>query len=399
MLPDQPKYYRQDFATHNAPAGGYLDRQGLASAGTSAGLKPSKMYIPNTFWTWTFMLVALIQAILSLSLEAYVFAKFQNGLIPAAQQQGGSDVKTIPTYLALLIFGFVYELLLVYDALRAKNTIQVIGIVAMNLAIMVYTAVQGDQIHDAFLYLTSLRLFLKNTNFWNDVRPYLIALPCLTALGTFLLAICAWKLYEEFAWTIYKQISADVRLKNRFLIYQIYIALLKFDFFLFLGFIIQFLVIVHNTSDAEFYLTVAALPVTLVMLLLAAWSTQREHLIGMIVTIFMYFVGLAYFIFKLVRMYAADSQRRSDYAPARKTLTIFAVITIVFLLITIVIACWCTRNFNKGLKPHISKSHVLRHADANADKLYMNDVRTNYTDAQTGLGPSNPSGGHRMEID
>jgi hypothetical protein len=149
----------------------------------------------------------------------YVFAKFQSGLIKAAQEQGGSDVKTIPTYLALLIFGFLYELLLVYDALRAKNTIQVIGIVAMNLAILVYTAIQGDQIDDAYHELYGKRLI--DFEFYTDVRPYLIALPCITALGTILLSFCAWKLYEEFAWTIYKQISADVRLKNRYLIYQV----------------------------------------------------------------------------------------------------------------------------------------------------------------------------------
>jgi hypothetical protein len=151
--------------------------------------------------------------------DRYVFVKFQRDLIPAAQDQGGSDVKTIPTYLGLLIFGFVYELLLVYDALRAKNTIQVIGIVAMNLAILVYTAIQGDQIQEAYQYLYGLKLIEQP--FYHDVRPYLIALPCITALGTILLAIGAWKLYEEFAWTIYKQISADVRLKNRYLIYQV----------------------------------------------------------------------------------------------------------------------------------------------------------------------------------
>ena len=140
-------------------------------------------------------------------------------MIPAASAQGGSDVKTIPTYLALLIFGFVYQLILVYDALRAKNTIQVIGIVFMNLAILVYTSIQGDQIDDAFQYLLGKRLI--DEGFWDDVRPYLIAIPIITAAGTVCLAGIAWKLYEEFAWTIYKQISADVRMKNRFLIYQV----------------------------------------------------------------------------------------------------------------------------------------------------------------------------------
>jgi len=52
----------------------------------------------------------------------------------------------------------------------------------------------------------------------------------------------------------------------------------------------------------------------------------------------------------------ADTPRRSDYLPARKTLTVFAVITIILLLITIVVAICCTLNFGKGLKPHVEPS-------------------------------------------
>jgi hypothetical protein len=208
--------------------------------------------------------------------------------------------KTIPTYLGLLIFAFVYQLILVYDGLAAKNTIQIIGLCLMNLAILVYTAIQFDQIHDATVSLVGLS-FIK-PEYWNSVKPFLITVPIVIAVGTAFLSFVAWKLYGEFAWTIYKQISADLRMKRRFLVYQvsrpdngfnthdlfifqIYIALLKFDFFLFLGFEVQFLIIVKQTTNVEFYITIATVPITILLLFFAAWSTKRENLIGMIVSI------------------------------------------------------------------------------------------------------------------
>ena len=67
--------------------------------------------------------------------------------------------------------------------------------------------------------------------------------------------------------------------------FQIYITLLKFDFFLFLGFTIQFVVIVVDTSDPEFGLTIAAIPITIIILLMAGVWTRRESKAGMSVII------------------------------------------------------------------------------------------------------------------
>ena len=133
--------------------------------------------------------------------------------------------KSIPTFLTLFIFAFLYELVLVWDALRLKNTIQIIGLALANLAILVYTAIQIDQIGSAISVLSDEGAIVSkpgtDEDLWTMIRPYLVAIPCIIAVASVLMAFISWKLYQEFAWDILKQIGADYRMKKRFLHYQV----------------------------------------------------------------------------------------------------------------------------------------------------------------------------------
>jgi len=87
---------------------------------------------------------------------------------------------------------------------------------------------------------------------------------------------------------------------------QVYIALLKFDIFFFVSFSVQFLVMVEGTSTLEFILTIVALVITFPILFFAGFAAKRESVTAMCCTIFLYFAAMAYFLFKLVRMYDAS---------------------------------------------------------------------------------------------
>lgn len=108
--------------------------------------------------------------------------------------------------------------------------------------------------------------------------------------------------------------------------------------------------IVVDKRTVEFALSIAAIPVTIVILSMATLFTRRENRKGMVATIVscshsnrrilmltgqcLYFAGMAYFIFRLVRMYQPAKARQ--YLPARKSLTTFAVITIILIVLTII---------------------------------------------------------------
>ena len=130
------------------------------------------------------------------------------------------------------------------------------------------------------------------------------------------------------------------------------------------------LVVVTGQTDAEFGLTLTAIPVTIGILVFAAFFTKRENKFGMCLIILLDFAGLAYFFFKLVRIYQIT--HRQHYEAVRKSLTAFAVMTILLIILTITNAFICMNNFGEGLKEHLNKPRSgrdIEKEDANSYQM------------------------------
>ena len=118
------------------------------------------------------------------------------------------------------LFGMLYFLILVWDALRMRNTIQIIGLCLGNLSLMVFGAAEPKQVLDA-INNDNLKLDDKDPTLYGRLIPVEAAIPCVLFVGTIVMSFVARKLYNEFAWSIYKHISADLRMKKRYMTYQV----------------------------------------------------------------------------------------------------------------------------------------------------------------------------------
>jgi hypothetical protein len=108
-----------------------------------------------------------------------------------------------------------------------------------------------------------------------------------------------WKIYHEFGWKVYKFLGADRNIKRMYASYQIYECLVKFDVFFWAGFSVQFIWLVLQDSDWEYYVTCAALPLSIVLLVEGHLAARHENR-WMMATFMSGCVGaLIYFIYKV----------------------------------------------------------------------------------------------------
>ncbi|KAF9909053.1 hypothetical protein EC991_009114 [Linnemannia zychae] len=264
--------------------------------------------------------------------------------------------RAIPAYLIVFVFAQLFQLLLAWDAVRGQNTIEMIGIVLFNFCCFAYSIFEITQTKKSLN--NSVKYFVpegRAEKLNQDLVPYLAAVVVVIGLTQCAVTWLAYQLFQEFGWKIYKKIGADPRMKRMYRAYQIYLVLIKVDVFFFIGFSIQFiyLTLTKDTSDPEYWLTIIVLPLTIPILYIAIYAVRHESRRWMTAFIVAMHCAVAYFVFKVVRMYVGN--KKDNYDGVNQFLTLFASLCLVTILLTIANAAVCYRNFGKGLKPHLMK--------------------------------------------
>ncbi|PWN43396.1 hypothetical protein IE81DRAFT_288670 [Ceraceosorus guamensis] len=319
------------------------------SLGGKSSAANGRAWIPSK-WASAFMATVIVEAVIIIVLVAVVYGTIQSRTSTQVQR-----LKTVSVYLALFLFGAVFLVCISLDAQRLKNTIQVMGVCIFNVALIVTAALEISQVRDALQYQDNQGIGVRCEDRPNrrcsaigDLLPFverlLIAVPIIVGLAQVPITFLTYKLWQEYGWQVYKAIGASIEQRQRFLVYQVFQVLLKFDFFLGVGFTVAYLILVSQRDDAYFGLTIAAVPIAVAVLFLAGIAVRREWMAIMALCIVAFIAGAAYFIYQIVQVFV-----RPTYATVRLTLTFFGIFTTISLFLTLINAIWCMANFGKGL--------------------------------------------------
>jgi hypothetical protein len=263
--------------------------------------------------------------------------------------------RKMPVYLSIFALAHIFQLVMAIDAVYARNTLQFLCLAVFNALFLVYAIIQIKEIREALSTAanTTTGVSTVPVNVLTTVIPIVISVSEIAYIGL------GWKIYHEFGWKVYKFLGADRRIKKMYANYQIYECLVKFDVFFWAGFSVQFIWLVLQKNDWEYYVTCAALPLSIVLLVEGHLAARHENK-WMMATFMSGCIGaMVYFIYKLIKvlLYKGTPQFKLVW----KSLTVFSIIAIVLLFMTMTLAVMVMRSFGLGLKDALERKNNPMH--------------------------------------
>ncbi|KAF8710734.1 Golgi apparatus membrane protein [Rhizoctonia solani] len=374
---------------HHAPDSG----EDPPSGRTATLLARLRRLVPNSFYCRLYLLVVLVESTIDVVIEGIIYLKMKDALdgLEAAsstdKQANDLTIKRLPVYLGIFAFAHVYQFILAMFAVHQRNIMQFVFLGLFNMALLTYSVIQISEIRvksDVVIKEASQQI----------VKILTSTIPCVISLAQIVYVGLAWKIYQEFGWKVYKLLGADRLVKKMYAHYLFYECLIKFDGFFWVGF--SYLALVLSPGDVEYYLTMAMTPGCFLILLVGHLAARHENKWMMISFFLGCLCALIYFTYKLYRIFSL--RELPDYIGVWKSHSIFAAISILFLLITFGSGLLVWNNFGKGLKKQMDKAD---HAKKQAENMGISGHKRTGTVASSYMmnGTNGPKRNNRMSIE
>ncbi|KAG6911766.1 hypothetical protein DXG01_000012 [Tephrocybe rancida] len=283
-------------------------------------------FLPESLACRLYIVTVLIETTIDLSIEGELLLRLR-----AQPDQDTNQVtsRKMPVYLSIFALAQVF-----------------------NALFLVYAVIQIGEVREALkgaAGVGSVPIGVLTT-----IIPIVIAICEVAYIGL------GWKIYHEFGWKVYKFLGADRNIKRMYANYQVYECLVKFDVFFWVGFSVQFIWLVLQKNDWEYYVTCAALPLSVILLVEGHLAARHENK-WMMATFMSGCIGaMIYFIYKLIKVLIL--KENSQFHFVWKTLTVFSIIAIILLFLTMALSVIVLRSFGRGLKDALERKSNPTHA-------------------------------------
>ncbi|KAJ5667135.1 hypothetical protein N7507_002999 [Penicillium longicatenatum] len=320
------------------------------------------MYTPRSTTEWAFGGVMGSQMLIILVLETYILVQWQLWMRPEAIQIAPSYI--VPLEAALTWFASVYELLLSFDAMRHKNNILLFAICISNVLAVAFAAMQYPAMKGFCETMPEQRTMYDqplvdiSRNIWPQIRGPQLAAPIFFGLCTVAIWGLAYKLHNQYAWSIYRSVQGDSHTRARHLAYEVYVVLVKLDAFFIICFVLQYGLIDVHFVEPEFGLTMSIIPTLTLIMVFGVYFVRKEHKPLMLFVIICHLAMIAYLLSRVIVLFGHSLLART---PTKNMMLLFAFASLILTILSLICGIRCVLNFGYGLKPILAgKAHSIR---------------------------------------
>jgi len=292
-----------------------------------------------------------------------------------------SGVDSLAVYHMIFIVAQFFQFYLICDTISKSSTIQLIIGTLFSIGIGGYSVIQfwqatkgvsvDNEIIKKIIEENNIQEDPKNIIQLHTAKYYEILIIILMAIFCIGWIIISLRLYKVFGWNVFKQLGADIGVKNRLKICQIFLALLKIDIFFFTAFSIQiFVFVVTNINNTtEKMVNSALLVVNFIILFMGFFAIKKESYVLMSIFIILLSISIGYMSYNVMDV-VIDSRRNErwkdkKYRNCSISISMACYSSIVAGIITFILALFNFKNFPKGL----TKDKSYREATSNTSTL------------------------------